>query len=127
MSVVGRPSTWSANASPGASSTGGPPSEAVRTSGPRVSSISATGTSQRVDASRTRAMRAACSVWLPCERLSRATLIPAPIIASSISGASHAGPMVAITLVRPGPESAEVVTRAGYPAGAAASHAAPAR
>ena len=82
-----------------------PPRGAVRTSGPRVSSITATGSPQRRAASRTRAMRAACSAWLPWERFRRATLTPARIIASRVSSSSQAGPTVATTLVRPGAAS----------------------
>ena len=42
----------------------------------------------------------ACSSALPCAKFSRATSIPASIIATSISGSREAGPMVATILVR---------------------------
>ena len=102
------PSTCNTNASPGISETGSFATGAVRTSGPRVSSITAIGTAQRCAAARTRAMRAACSACEPCERLMRATFMPARIIASSVSGASQAGPIVATILVRRGAASCDM-------------------
>ena len=50
-------------------------------------------------AARMRAMRSAWPVKSPCEKLSRATLSPARMRRSSISGDSEAGPMVATILV----------------------------
>src|SRR5689334_18129022 len=46
------------------------------------------------------AMTAAWSAWLPCEKLSRATFMPAAIRAAILSSELVAGPMVQTILVR---------------------------
>ena len=45
-------------------------------------------------------MTAACSSWVPCEKFSRATSIPASTSRASTSGEREAGPIVQTILVR---------------------------
>jgi len=74
-------------------------------------------------ASRMRAMHAAWPAKSPCEKLSRATFIPARIRRSSISGESEAGPIVATILVLwsgkdiTTPTSSELAPRSPTPGG----------
>ena len=68
--------------------------ECVRISGPFVSSSIPTTLPVFFDASLMDLIRALCSSCEPCEKLSRATFIPASINCSSSSGDSLAGPIV---------------------------------
>src|SRR5271165_2815010 len=52
------------------------------------------GFESRAEAARSRSIVRACSSWVPCEKLSRATSIPARISRSIISAESLAGPRV---------------------------------
>ena len=74
----------------------------MRISLPLVSTRIAVKAPTLAAAARTRRMRSACSGKDPWERLSRATFMPARIISSMTSGASLAGPMVAMIFVRLG-------------------------
>ena len=81
--------------SPASSRTGAPPARRpVRISGPRVSSMTAQGEPASRHASRKRSMRAACSSCDPCEKLSRATSIPAASSSRRVRPSSTAGPSV---------------------------------
>src|SRR3954469_24694758 len=72
----------------------------IRIFGPGRSCSTATWRPTRPAALRIRSMVSACSRRVPCEKLSRATSIPASIILSRTSGSREAGPMVATILVR---------------------------
>ena len=86
---------------PAASSTGRPPARRpVRISGPRVSSSMAQGESSSPRTLRKRSMRARCSSCDPCEKLKRATSMPAPIRARSDASSSTDGPSVQTIFVR---------------------------
>ena len=65
-----------------------------RTSGPRVSSMAATGRSSSSRSFFSWSRRALCSSWLPWEKLNRATFIPARIISPRTPSRSVAGPRV---------------------------------
>ncbi len=72
----------------------------VRILGPCRSPSSAIGRSAAWAASRTSAAAWRCVAWSPCEKFSRATSIPAWIIARSTVGDALAGPMVQTIRVR---------------------------
>src|SRR5712692_1702027 len=75
--------------------TGRPPASGpVRIFGPCRSARIAMGFARRAEASRTRAMVRACSAYVPWEKLSRATSIPARISRSMTCSESLAGPSV---------------------------------
>ncbi len=59
-----------------------------------------TGTSSRSATLLTAAIAAACSSGVPCERLTRATFMPARTSASIVASSAVAGPRVATILVR---------------------------
>ena len=67
--------------------------------GPGRSPMIATRRPVALQALRIRSMTSACWSKLPCEKLSRATFMPARMRRSSISGDCEAGPMVATILV----------------------------
>src|SRR5687768_16498733 len=60
----------------------------------------ATGRPQRASASRMRRTTSACSACVPCEKLSRATSMPAAASRSRSATLDEAGPMVQTILVR---------------------------
>ena len=66
----------------------------VRTSGPLVSSMMATGTPISSATLRTRSIMAFWLSWVPCEKLKRATFMPFSMSLRSVSSSSQAGPMV---------------------------------
>lgn len=66
----------------------------MRYSGPLVSSMIATGMFNRWRTRLIISMRRRCSAWLPWEKFSRATFIPAMHICVIVSSFSQAGPMV---------------------------------
>ena len=87
--------------SPARSATGRPPASLpVLISGPRMSKRIAQGDPVRAHARRTRAMRSACSACVPCEKLSRATSMPASRRRESTPSSSVAGPRVQMIFVR---------------------------
>ena len=91
---------WSSvNRSPGSSGMGSGSIFPTRILGPGRSAMMATRCPVARSAARMRAIRSACPLKSPWEKLSRATFIPARIRRSSISGDSEAGPMVATILV----------------------------
>src|SRR5262245_59720611 len=59
-----------------------------------------TGLASRREMRRMEAMSAACSSWVPCEKFSRATFMPAAMRAAILSSELQAGPMVQTILVR---------------------------
>ena len=71
----------------------------LRISRPRVSTMIAIVAPAAAAASRILATMPACDTSSPCDMLSRATFMPASIIAFNTAGELQAGPMVAITLV----------------------------
>ena len=85
--------------SPGRSAMGSGSSLPMRILGPGRSAMMATRCPVARAAARMRAIRSACPLKSPWEKLSRATFIPARIRRSSISGDSEAGPMVATIFV----------------------------
>src|SRR5215217_1237027 len=72
----------------------------IRILGPGRSCSTATWRPTLPAALRMRSIVSACSRRVPCEKLSRATSIPASIIRTSVSGSREAGPMVATIFVR---------------------------
>src|ERR1700676_2745923 len=72
----------------------------VRTLGPGRSWRTATWTFNSDEIFRTASMVAACSAWVPCEKLSRATFVPAATMARNTLGSRDAGPIVATIFVR---------------------------
>lgn len=64
-----------------------------------MSCIVATQTPTSSAAVRTNSCRRMWSSTVPCEKLNRATLIPAPIISRTLSSESIAGPSVATIFV----------------------------
>ncbi len=58
------------------------------------------GRPQLASPARIARMTSACSAWVPCEKLSRATSMPAATSRSSISGRLVAGPIVQTIFVR---------------------------
>ena len=52
------------------------------------------GRPKRASAPRIRRITSACSAWVPCEKLSRATSMPAATRRSSISTLEDEGPIV---------------------------------
>src|SRR5690349_20253311 len=78
-----------------------PPSSApVRILGPCKSARMPMGFSRRPEVARTSAIARPCSSCVPCEKLSRATSIPARINWSMIAGVRLAGPRVQTILAR---------------------------
>ena len=71
----------------------------MRYSGPLVSSRMATGRSSFSRTFLIRSIFSLCSGWVPWEKLTRATFMPASIIFSKISSRSLAGPMVQMIFV----------------------------
>src|SRR5260221_1485837 len=83
--------------------TGPPPVSApVRILGPCRSCKIAMGRPSRAATARTRRIVSACSSSVPCEKLMRATSMPAPASASMLSVLAEAGPSVQTILVRRG-------------------------
>ena len=66
----------------------------MRYSGPLVSSMMAMGRFSFSRTFLTRSIFLCCSGWVPWEKFSRATFIPARHIRSRVSSLSQAGPMV---------------------------------
>jgi hypothetical protein len=87
------------NVAPGTSSIGSGAILPTRIFGPGRSAMMATRWPVAVAAARMRAMWSAWLLKSPWEKLSRATLRPARIRRSNMSGASEAAPMVATILV----------------------------
>ena len=90
----------SVNGSPALSSTDSLVMLPVRSFGPARSPRMATVRPSSPASARMRATRATCSWLVPCEKLIRATSIPASIIAFRMAGSSLAGPIVHTILVR---------------------------
>src|SRR5213594_3685092 len=94
QSVNGRPASRSTRRPPPS------PNVPSRIFGPCRSCRMATGRPQRASASRMRRMTSACSACVPCEKLSRATSMPAAARRSSCSTVQDAGPIVQTIFVR---------------------------
>ena len=71
----------------------------MRYSGPRVSSMMATGSPSLSRTRRMRRIRSRCSSCVPWEKFSLATFMPARQSASSVASSSLAGPMVQMIFV----------------------------